>query len=107
MGIDFAIDELYAAGWSALDTTECEYHDDGRAFPTIERVRKEFVARGSTLETRHVQLFDCYRAEWIAPIDGGPDAAAGAVVGHTESEAAVYALSQFLRSAAAAPAGSR
>lgn len=101
MGIDFAIDELYAAGWSALDTTECEYLDDGRVFPTIDRVRKEFAARGSTLETKHVQLFDCYRAEWTEC----PDAAAGAVVGHSESEAAVYALSQFLRSAAATPAG--
>ncbi|MEM9064229.1 MAG: hypothetical protein AAGB51_01935 [Planctomycetota bacterium] len=103
MGLDFAIDELYAAGWSALDTSECEFAPDGRAFPMLDRIRREFESRGSTIETRHVQLFDCYRAEWTEC----SDAPAGAVVGHTEAESAVYALSQFLRSmAATAVAGS-
>ena len=96
MGLDFAIDELYATGWSALDTSGCEHHADGRAYPTPETVRGEFEQAGFELTLRHIQLFDCYRAEWR---DAG-DAAVGAVVGQTEDEAAVYALSQLRRALA-------
>lgn len=100
MGLDFAIEELYASGWSALDTSGCEYHSDGRAYPTLDRVRKAFNEHGYELLTRHVQLFDCYRAEW-RDAQGHP---CGAVVGQRENEAAVYALSQFRRQLAAAEA---
>lgn len=98
MGLDFAIDELYATGWSALDTAGCEYHSDGRTYPTVERVRRAFAEQGFELTTRHVQLFDCYRAEW-RDAAGHP---CGAVVGQRESEAAVYALSQWRRQQVAA-----
>lgn len=97
MGLDFAIDELYATGWLPLDTSGCDHHRDGRAFPRLPRVADEFSSAGFSLTIRHVQLFDCYRAEWR---DAAGDAA-GAVVGHTESEAAVYALSQVRRQIAA------
>jgi hypothetical protein len=100
MGLDFAIDELYATGWSALDTAGCEHHADGRPFPSVQRVKDEFRSAGFDLALRHVQLFDCYRAEWR---DGSQDAA-GAVVGHSEAEAAVYALSQLRRQLAATAA---
>ena len=93
MGLDFAIDELYATGWSGLDTTGCTHHTDGRSFPAVARIAEEFRAAGFELTLRFVQLFDCYRAEWR---DGGGNAA-GAVVGHSEAEAAVYALSQLRR----------
>jgi len=93
MGLDFAIDELYATGWSALDSANCAHHADGRSFPSVERVRREFAEAGYTLSVRHIQLFDCYRAEWI-DADGKAE---GAVVGRSESEAAVYALSQLRR----------
>jgi hypothetical protein len=95
MGLNFAIDELYATGWSALDSTGCEYHSDGRAYPTPGRVQKTFDDSGYELSIRHVQLFDCYRAEWRDRQDQA--AQAGAVVGQTETEAAVYALSQLRR----------
>ncbi|MCC6660362.1 MAG: hypothetical protein IT437_05700 [Phycisphaerales bacterium] len=100
MGLEIAIDDLYATGWSGLDTTGCLYGIDGRSYPGPERVRQEFQAAGFGFTTRHVQLFNCYRAEW-REAGGG---AAGAVVGHTEAEAAVYALAQMRRTPAAEPA---
>lgn len=100
MGLDFAIDELYATGWAALDSAGCEHHADGRAYPRVSAVREEFRDAGYDLTLRHVQLFDCYRAEWR---DNSGNAA-GAVVGHTDIEAAVYALSQLRRRLAAATA---
>lgn len=98
MGLEFAIDELCATGWSALDSTGCEHHADGRMYPSIGRVEQEFAAAGFELSVRHVQLFDCYRAQWL----DGAGHGAGAVVGHTDLEAAVYALSQLRRSLVAA-----
>ncbi|TVQ32269.1 MAG: hypothetical protein EA376_06375 [Phycisphaeraceae bacterium] len=97
MGLDFAIDELYATGWSDLDSTGCDHTPDGRVFPRVERVRQEFERAGFSLTIRFVQLFDCHRAEW----SDASGAAAGAVVGQSESEAAVYALAQLRRQLAA------
>ncbi len=98
MGLDFAIDELLATGWSALDSTGCEHRSDGRAYPRVPRVSDEFKAAGFELTVRHVQLFDCYRAEWR----DGTGRPAGAVVGQSDTEAAVYALAQLRRQLAAA-----
>lgn len=94
MGLDFAIDELYATGWSALDSAGCAYHSDGRPYPSRARVEGEFQSAGFSLTIRRIQLFDCHRAEW-SDSAGIP---VGAVVGHSEPEAAVYALSQMRRS---------
>jgi len=93
MGLDYSIDELYATGWLALDTSDCEHAADGRIYPSVDRVKKEFAQTGRTLTIRQVDLFDCYRAEWTDDT-GAP---VGAVVGQSEAEAAVYALSQFRR----------
>lgn len=93
MGLDFAIDELYATGWTSLDTSGCRHHADGRAYPALGLVQTQFSEAGFALTLRHVQLFDCYRAEWR----DSAGAAAGAVVGRSEEEAAVYALSQLRR----------
>lgn len=95
MGLDFAIDELYATGWSALDSSGCLRHADGRWYPSAERVTAEFSSAGFALSVRHIQLFDCYRAEW-KDVLGGP---LGAVVGRSPDEAAVYALSHLRRRA--------
>lgn len=98
MGLDFAIDELYATGWSALDSSGCKHHADGRPYPDVGRVQDEFRRAGFDLAIRHVQLFDCFRAEWR----DGSGGAAGAVVGRSEAEAAVYAMSQMRRRSLAA-----
>jgi hypothetical protein len=92
MGLDFAIDELYATGWTSLDSSECKHHE-GRAYPGIDAVKGQFREAGFELALRHVQLFDCYRAEWR----DGTGTPAGAVVGRSDAEAAVYALSQLRR----------
>jgi len=92
-GFDVVIDELYDTGWSSLDSTDCDHLDDGRAYPNPDRVCSEFEQLGYSLNIRYVQLFDCYRAEWTDSA-GSP---AGAVVGSSEVEAAVYALVQLRR----------
>ncbi len=96
MGLDFAIDELYATGWSALDTSGCEHTSAGRLFPSFKRVVKDFENAGCVLRLRHVAEFDCYRAEW-SDKRGAP---LGAVVGRSQDEAAVYALAQWRRQTA-------
>jgi hypothetical protein len=101
MGLDFALDELYATGWSNLDTAGCSYHRDGRAFPSVARVKGEFAAAGFDLAIQHAANYNCYRASW-APAGGADGATAGAVVGHSESEAAVFALAHLRRHLVAA-----
>lgn len=95
MGLECALDELYATGWSALDTAGCSRADDGRWIPHVNRIRSECQAEGFTLDIKHVQLFDCYRGEWAAS-DG---AVQGAVVAQSEHEAAIHALAHIRRSA--------
>ncbi|MEM0983214.1 MAG: hypothetical protein AAGI17_04600 [Planctomycetota bacterium] len=96
MGLDFAIDELYSSGWTALDTAGCKPHDDGRWVPSLDRIGRELQKLNLSLSIRHVQLFDCYRAEWT----DSTGSVLGSVVGATEIEAAVYALAQIRRSGA-------
>lgn len=98
MGLDFALDELMSTGWTALDTTGCEYRD-GRLYPTVARVAQDFQREGFDFAVNHVQPFDCFRAQW-----NGVSGDNGAVVGKTREEAAVYALARFRRSQTAAGA---
>ena len=93
MGLDFAIDSLYETGWTSEDAHGCRSHVDGRRYPTEDLVRRFFREHGYSLTIQHIQLFDCYRAEWRD--DQGR--AGGAVVGQTAEEAAVYAMSQLRR----------
>jgi hypothetical protein len=98
MGLDFAIDALYATDFSSAQATACRVHRDGRAYPTIAAVGTCFEEAGHSLTIRHVQLFDCYRAEWR----DAQGVTQGAVAGQTAEEAAVYALSLLRRQVAAA-----
>lgn len=93
MGIDFALDELYASGWTDLDSAGCGHHTDGRGYPKIDRVREEFACAGFDFKLRRVELFKCYRAEWA---DASGEVR-GAVVSQSDVEAAVFALAQFRR----------
>lgn len=92
-GMETALDELYASGWATIDSTDCEVAADGRCCPGLNRIRREFGELGFELTVRYIQLFDCYRAEWKNR-SGDP---AGAVVGATDLEGAVYALAQLRR----------
>ncbi|MBX3357035.1 MAG: hypothetical protein KF745_01275 [Phycisphaeraceae bacterium] len=93
MGIDFALDELYATGWSSLDTADCNYNTDGRTFPSLDRVKAEFAGAGLSLTLRRIDKFNCWRAEW----SDSSGRVSGGVVGHSEADAAVYALAQMRR----------
>jgi len=93
MGLDFAIDALYQTGWSDDASLTAKKYADGRPYPTSDSIAFAFAAAGYDLSVRHIQLFDCYRAEW-RDMQGQ---AMGAVVGQSAEEAAVYALSQLRR----------
>lgn len=94
MALEYAIESLYASGWSAMDTRGCSHAADGRVVPSVQRVSEEFESKGYALRLQYVQLFDCYRAQWM----DGTGGLLGAVVGQSETETAVYALSQLRRS---------
>jgi hypothetical protein len=97
MGLSFALDELHATGWSGLDTAGCSYDVDGRSYPSVARVQQEFAGAGFELKISKVDRFKCFSAEWR---EAGAETPTQAVVGHSEDEAAVYALAQLRRSVA-------
>ncbi|GJQ28135.1 MAG: hypothetical protein HBSAPP03_00190 [Phycisphaerae bacterium] len=98
MGLDFAVDALYQTGWTMHEPKALPRDPFGRPYPTREEVVRTFAEHGLSLNVRHVQLFDCYRAEWTDAAGN----ARGAVVGQSADEAAVYALSQVRRQLAPA-----
>ena len=102
MNLEFSVDKLYETGWHAREpgVAGMERLPDGRLYPSVLKTQELFAAAGFELAIRYVQLFDCYRAVWM----DRSGAAAGAVVGADEREAAVYALAQLRKSAAPAPA---
>lgn len=93
MSFEFALDELYATGWSDLDSSGCSHHSDGRAFPRPDRVKQEFAAAGVDLSLEKVDAFKCYRAKWSETDTGTPVT----VVGACDAEAAVFALARLRR----------
>jgi hypothetical protein len=93
MGLEFAIEELYASGWSTLDSSGCEHHADGRLYPKVGRIRRFFQDQGYTLAIAHVEPFDCYRAAWVDQ----SGSIGGSVVGNSEIEAAVFAMAHLRR----------
>lgn len=103
MNLEFSVDKLYETGWlpeagAYAGSAGMERLSDGRLYPSVLKIQELFVRAGFELAIRYVQLFDCYRAVWT----DRQGAAAGAVVGSDEREAAVYALAQLRKSAAPA-----
>lgn len=101
MALSFALDELMATGWAGLDSSGCGFDVDGRAYPTVATVRREFNAAGFAFDVNKSDQYKCFRASWR---EVGESQDAGAVVGHSEQEAAVYALAHLRRNASAATA---
>lgn len=99
MGLSIALDELLTTGWSGLDSAGCSFDTDGRVYPTVSRVLREFARAGYDLSITRVDRFNCYQAEWR---EAGSRSASGSVVSNSEQEAAVYALAQLRRSLVAA-----
>lgn len=97
MDLTFALDELLSTGWSCLDSSGVAHGPDGRAYPTVDRVRQEFAASGYELTITPVAKFNCFRAEWR---ESGGVGETQAVVSRSEAEAAVYALAHLRRALA-------
>ena len=100
MTLDYAVDRLYQGGWVPDSMMETEKLEDGRRFPSVLAVQREFARAGLELAIKHNLIFNCYRATWAPvgePLD--PQHAAddrhGTVIGACEREAAVYALAQL------------
>jgi hypothetical protein len=100
MNLTYAVERLLDAGWSSIGETDLESLPDGRPFPSVLAVQREFARAGLELSIQQKLMFGCYRATWAPagePLD--PDHAAderhGTVVGSCEREAAVYALAQL------------
>lgn len=100
MNLTYAVERLQETGWSAIGETDLESLPDGRPYPSVLAVQREFARAGLELSIQPKLMFGCYRATWGPagePLD--PDHAAderhGTVVGACEREAAVYALAQL------------
>jgi hypothetical protein len=100
MNLNYAVDRLLEAGWLPTEQADLERLPDGRSYPSIAAVRREFERAGLQLAITHNARFKCYRATW-AP--GGEkldprhaaDEMHGTVIGACERESAVYALAQL------------
>src|SRR5690606_20888618 len=100
MKLEFAVERLYQVGWSAGYDSDLEQLPDGRPFPSVGTVTREFAHAGLQLTIQHNLQFKCYRATWTpAGQSLDPSHAAdehhGTVIGACEREAAVYALAHL------------
>jgi hypothetical protein len=105
MNLDYAVDRLYEVGWTPTRGAELESLSDGRRFPLVASVRREFARAGLELSIKHNLIFGCHRATWGPvgePLDeqNETDDRHGTVIGACEREAAVYALAQLRASQA-------
>src|SRR5688500_6560214 len=101
MNLTYALERLLDTGWSHAEFDgDLERLPDGRSFPTVSAVRREFARAGLDLSLKMNFMFNCCRATWapagetIDP-DHAEDERHGTVVGSCEKEAAVYALAQL------------
>ena len=99
MNLTYAVDRLLESDWTPAPGMEVERLPDGRRFPTVLAVKREFARLGMDLQIKQNIMFGCYRATWTPtgePLDSGQDDPRhGTVIGTCEREAAVYALAQF------------
>ena len=100
MNLAYAVDRLYQTGWTPSSFCDLERLDNGRSFPSVLMVQREFAKAGLELAISHKLMFSCYRATW-GPV-GEPledshaaDERHGTVIGACQREAAVYALAQL------------
>jgi hypothetical protein len=100
MKLTYAVDRLYYTGWTPRDDADLERLPDGRRFPSVLAVQREFARAGLELSVKHNLVFNCFRSTW-APAGESLDPAHtaderhGTVIGACDREAAVYALAQL------------
>ena len=104
MNLTYAVDRLYQTGWTPAgddDPSKLDRLPDGRRFPSVRAVQREFARAGLELTIKHTPQFSCYRSAWSPAAGSIPgeshatDARHGTVIGACEREAAVYALAQL------------
>ena len=100
MNLDYAVERLYQTGWTSLGEWDLDHLPDGRAFPSVLAIQREFARAGLELSTRHNLIFNCFHATWAPagePLDDqhAADDCHGTVIGACQREAAVYALAQL------------
>src|SRR5215212_6079751 len=98
--LTYAVERLYQTDWSPSADVELDRLPDGRRFPSVLAVQREFSRAGLELAIKHNLVFNCYRSTWGpigAPLDPAhaADERHGTVIGACEREAAVYALAQL------------
>lgn len=100
MSLEYALERLYETGWTPGGAPGLEQLPDGRCYPAVLTIQREFARAGLELAIKHNLVFGCYRAEWHPigqPLDPAyaADQQHGTVVGACQCEAAVYALAQL------------
>ena len=100
MKLMYAVERLYETGWTPSGDIDLERLPDGRSYPAVIAVQREFARAGLELRIKHNLVFNCYRAAWAPlgqPLDDSraADAKHGTVIGACEREAAVYALAHL------------
>jgi hypothetical protein len=99
MSLTYAVERLLDTGWTPSRDMELERLPDGRRYPSILAVQREFALTGLDLQIKHNLIFGCFRASWAPagePLDSGQtDDRHGTVIGNCEHEAAVYSLAQL------------
>ena len=98
MNLVYAVERLLDTGWTPVDQLT-ERLPDGRSYPSVLAVQKEFTKLGLELTIKQNLVFGCYRATWgpagEVASEGQTDERHGTVIGSCEREAAVYALAQL------------
>jgi hypothetical protein len=100
MKLTYAVERLYDTGWNPSQAADLDRLPDGRRFPSVPAVQREFARAGLELSIKHNLVFNCYRSTW-GPIGErlnpahAADERHGTVIGDCEREAAVYALAQL------------
>jgi hypothetical protein len=101
MNLTYAVERLYQTGWTPSGAApDLDRLPDGRRFPSLAAVQREFARAGLDLSVKHNLVFNCYRSTWapageIMTPSRASDARHGTVIGACEREAAVYALAQL------------
>jgi hypothetical protein len=100
VNLQYAVERLYQTGWSTFGEWEIDRLPDGRAFPSLAAVQREFARVGLKLSVKHNLIFNCHRATWAPsgePLDDkrAADESHGTVIDTCDREAAVYALAQL------------
>jgi hypothetical protein len=98
--LTYAVDRLFDTGWTPATDVDLDRLPDGRAFPSVPAVQREFARAGFQLSIKQNLVFNCFRSTWGPAGDGlgasiSADPRHGTVIGDCEREAAVYALAQF------------